>query len=992
MDIVVSSGVTSSGVIVHSGDTLTVEAGGVSISAVISSGGVELLSGTDSFSIVSLGGVQSVTGLAVDPVIMGGVETVLSGGVASGALLEGVTTSGVVHFASQTVSAGGTASNSFLYSAAFQETAGVTVSTLLRGGSVQYVASGGLDASAIISASSQAVLSGGVARSASVMLGGSQEIRSGGVTSNSTISSGAAQTVDAGGRASGTDIYGSQLVSALGSATGGHLLVSGLVTDEGLVSGLVVSTQWAPGGLHVLSGGVAEGIAMSAGIEIVSAGGLDSGSVIGGGGPPVTTLSSNFILSSGAIGENEVVVGGGLAAISGGATVSNMTIASNGVVYVLSNATVSGMAVQGGGLAVLTTSAALGGITVSSGGEAAFYQQIVVTSGQALSLGSGSWAYRGISGAAGSILEVGSVEVRSGATLELAPNILVEGVTVDYGGTVNGLTLQSGQQIQITAPAQVSNLSPEVGADIIVNDMAYGTASFDSATHTLLISSGSTVVSVGVAANIQYLSYTVSSLYGVATEVVITSESAPPEAFVSSGAVTSVLVVDNAEASTVFAAGHIGFAAPDPTDVHSVSVMSSLGDLGSLSAWIAQDTTGGGIGMVDWCYAVPQSALAILGSGQTSSDIFTLVLSDSAGDVIDQNVTVTVEPGGYVTSTAWSDGGLVQDYTAAGALIGAMATTSSGGQVVTQFTNSAGGAYAGRIVTDLGGGFTELQDFNGAWAQQDAQIVEVEGGGASIVQLFDSAWTMSAAINTQVSGAVTEVQDFNGSWVQTGATIATVQSGGAFDVIQHFDSAWSQTSASIVQSSGGTVQSQYFDSAWVQTGAVLVQHPSANVTETQVFGPSWNQLSADIATVSGSSTIDQQFNSAWTLTGGTITTEIGPNLEQIGTYDSSWSLISTTEAAFAYGAASPLVFTDTGTPTTYVLSAGQVQGDAFVGFVTAAADPAAHDVLEFVGYGAGAAVSQVDASHWDVTAPGLATEVFTLSGALSVTGGDVKFT
>jgi hypothetical protein len=80
-----------------------------------------------------------------------------------------------------------------------------------------------------------------------------------------------------------------------------------------------------------------------------------------------------------------------------------------------------------------------------------------------------------------------------------------------------------------------------------------------------------------------------------------------------------------------------------------------------------------------------------------------------------------------------------------------------------------------------------------------------------------------------------------------------------------------------------------------------------------------------------------------------------------------------------------------GIATTYVFSPGDIDGDAFSQFVTDAMDPYSHDVLEFVGYGAGAALTQIDSSHWQISAPGHASEVFTLAASLNPAAGDVIF-
>jgi autotransporter-associated beta strand protein len=337
-------------------------------------------------------------------------------------------------------------------------------------------------------------------------------------------------------------------------------------------------------------------------------------------------------------------------------------------------------------------------------------------------------------------------------------------------------------------------------------------------------------------------------------------------------------------------------------------------------------------------------------------------------------------------------------------------------QIITQYENSSGAQFAATILQNLGGGETVLQDFDGSFQQKDATITYDQGGGSSIVEYFDSAFNDLGSVYTQVEGnrtviqtfdgawnqqsavivdnaggGITITQDFNSHWIQTSATY--VSDNGAGQVIaQDFDAQWHQLSASIVTAlGGGETETQYFDANWMQTAATIVQHPSANETVTQDFNGTWNQLDASIVTVNASQTIDQQFDGAWNLTGGTVTTTLGADADLVETYNSNWTLIAGEDRLVVRGQPAVESFAHTqGLPTTYVFHPGDINGDAFASFVTFEQNPAAHDVLEFVGYGASASLSAIDAVHWQITATGLPTEVFTLPAAL-VTGYDVVF-
>jgi hypothetical protein len=187
------------------------------------------------------------------------------------------------------------------------------------------------------------------------------------------------------------------------------------------------------------------------------------------------------------------------------------------------------------------------------------------------------------------------------------------------------------------------------------------------------------------------------------------------------------------------------------------------------------------------------------------------------------------------------------------------------------------------------------------------------------------------------------------------------------------------------------VVTQDFDSAWRQVSADIEHTLGGGKTETLYYDANWSLLSSTVVTVSGAVTTEQDYDASSHLLGGTISTALGPDTTLVQTLNSSWAGFAP-DRLVVQAQSGLESFADTpGVATTFIFNPGDIAGDAFSGFVTAATNPSVHDVLEFVGYGAGAAISQVDASHWEVTAPGLATEVFTLSGALSVAAGDVKF-
>jgi hypothetical protein len=362
---------------------------------------------------------------------------------------------------------------------------------------------------------------------------------------------------------------------------------------------------------------------------------------------------------------------------------------------------------------------------------------------------------------------------------------------------------------------------------------------------------------------------------------------------------------------------------------------------------------------------VPQNAA----NGQAESTSFAGTVTDSAAasGLTASLVSPAAPQAGSVTSAISPAYSAYAAFAPDGTELASEAVSVNGGETTTQFFNAAGGQFAATIEQSLGGGSTELQDFNGSWQQTDATLTYSQGGGASLVEAFDGSWDFLGAVTTQVQGDATIVQDFG--------------------------SAWQPLSASIVTSAGGgEIETQYFDGNWTQISATIVQHPSANQTVTQYFGADWNQISADILTVSGAQTIDQQFDGAWNLTGGTVTSAVGANEDLVQIYGPQWTVEVGQDRLIVYGQPGVESFADTpGLPTTFVFAPGDINGDAFSGFVTTAMDPSAHDVIAFDGYGPTASLTQIDASHWQISAQGHATEVFTLAASLNPAAGDVVF-
>ncbi len=252
---IVSSGQTSSGLTLNSGDFLTVLAGGTANATDVNSGtdnvfgtvsgtvihaGQEFVSsgGRASGTVVSFGGAQILLagGLTTGTVISGGFEGV-SGGVASGT---------IISFGGMAVSSGGTASGATIGSGGVLQVfaGGAASATTISAGGLQYVFSGGIDAGGTILGQRQ-VWAGGVASGTQIGAGGIDYVY--GAASNTTIGSGGSEIVQSGGTLSGAIVNGGFLeISSGAHASGGvaFTALGGTVRlddSQHLDAGLIIS-------------------------------------------------------------------------------------------------------------------------------------------------------------------------------------------------------------------------------------------------------------------------------------------------------------------------------------------------------------------------------------------------------------------------------------------------------------------------------------------------------------------------------------------------------------------------------------------------------------------------------------------------------------------------------------------------------------------------------------------------------------------------------
>ncbi|MDH2344191.1 phage tail tip lysozyme [Bradyrhizobium sp. SSUT77] len=261
----------------HNGEY--VESGGTAINAIVSSGGTEAV----------YSGLASGT-----TVYAGGVEFELAGGTVSATQLKGGT----------------------------NQVSGTANSTIVSSGGLEMVLSGGIaNAATVLSGGIERILISGTAKNTTISSGGAEVVSSGGVASGTIVSSGGSVTVSAGGIDSGTKVYagGSEIVSSGGTATSTTVAGTQSVKSGGTTLGAVVSSG---GSQIVLSGGSASGtIVSSGGTETISAGGIASSTYVSAGG--LLYVSSGGVASGATVGAGTLeVASGGSVGASVGFTVS----------------------------------------------------------------------------------------------------------------------------------------------------------------------------------------------------------------------------------------------------------------------------------------------------------------------------------------------------------------------------------------------------------------------------------------------------------------------------------------------------------------------------------------------------------------------------------------------------------------------------------------------------------------------------------------------
>jgi autotransporter passenger strand-loop-strand repeat protein len=269
----VMSGQIVSGIVVGTGDILTVVAGGSAVALSVGGQEIVLQGGSDSGAAVLNGGQQLVEGQSA---------VTVSGFVSAGGTLDvngGGTASGTTVYGSASVASGGTAfrvgvgtSGTLTVSGSAAYASAITISrgfgavdgggsidaAMVGAGAELLVDTGGTGFGTRVGAGGTQEVVGGVATSSYIGIGGSDLLEGDGLESAATIAGGV-QTLDflGVGLDETVEAGGTIVVASLGIASGANVYFSGLVSVQ--AGGSAVAPTIDGGGLMLASGATVEG-------------------------------------------------------------------------------------------------------------------------------------------------------------------------------------------------------------------------------------------------------------------------------------------------------------------------------------------------------------------------------------------------------------------------------------------------------------------------------------------------------------------------------------------------------------------------------------------------------------------------------------------------------------------------------------------------------------------------------------------------------------
>jgi autotransporter-associated beta strand protein/autotransporter passenger strand-loop-strand repeat protein len=954
----VSSGQTSSGITVYSGQALTVQSGGTVNSTIIQAGGSAIVSGTDISATVSSGGTEIVSagGSASGDQIFGSVTVSGTGAT--------VTSETVFGGGELIVGIGGSASSTSVQDngTLLISGAGLATDTVLSGGgTVDFTTS-----DAAVSGSLTFVGGGNTLEAIAIASAGDGDLAViSGFTSTDKID---VTVISAAGATLSFGTSGGNEVATISGLSGGvavteSLIFSGTTTYDNFTLSLTsdgsggVDLEYSPGvtTLTVSSGQNSSGLTVADGETlIVQSGGTVSATVVDNGGVEIVSgTDTSATISAG--GTETVSAGGsatgdqihGTATVSGaGATVTSETVFNGGQLNLTSAGIATSTTISSGGIETISAGSATGdqiygSLTFEGGGVNATNE--TVYSGGSLVISGHSTATDTTVISGGTVdLATGSATLSGSLTFEGGNNTLVVAHTPTSSAT-------NGEQ------ATISGFSSTDRIDVTILSAAVGSSALFFG-----LSEGSEDVTVSGTAGSETLIFSGTTTYTISTLAVVSSGGHEyveysTSGFASGGTTTSVTTSTSSGAYT-------------ETSGNTLLVLGG----GSVSAATIENgaflTVSGGA-----------DTSATISSGGTE----TVAAGSATGDLIYGTISTISGGTGVFTNETVENGGtfnLLNGNSAAGT------TVLSGGLF---FLSGANGAVTGTVLS--GGGTLELDSpkanisgsltFAGGGNTLEAAVSGSAGeGDLAVISGFSSTDKIDVRF-ISATGATLSFAPNNLS----STTSVTVSGTGGSEKFIFSGLAYDSFTLSTVSDGSGGVDLEY------TPGGTALTVSSGQTSTGITFGAgqtltvqSGGTVNSTIVETGGSAIISGADHSATIWSGGSVTVYRSATGDQIsGGVTVSGAGASVTSETVDSGGTLSIGSGAIGSATTVsisgteIVSAGSATGDQIFGTLSAVSGAAGMFTSETVHSG----------GTFDLYAGNSATDTTVLSnGTLFISG------
>ena len=808
----VTSGVTSSGLTISSGNELLVQSGGIASSTTVDGGGS---------LVVNSGGKEFSATISA-----GGTETISSGGSATGDQIYGTLTiisTGATAVSNETVNSGGLLNIS--------KSATVNNTTLISGGTVDLLTgaatlagnltfSGGDNTLLVASVVNTVGTDGDLAAISGFSSTDKIDITalSSAVTTLSTVVSGGntvAEVISGSSTIveefvfSGTTTYTSSTLSLVADS-GGHAEIE--YNSAGSAGGTTtsVTTSTAPGAytetsgntLLVLNGGSVSATTIDNGaFLVISSGGQDFAATILSGGTETVSAQGSATgdqiygattVDSGADVSSEVVQNGGTLVVDGGAVDTASTILAGGSETILGSAT--GDQIYGTQLVSAATAAVTGEI-VENGGKVELFLAGATATGTTV-LGSGTLAISGNATASNTVLSGGgTVELESpkatvagsltfsggGNALDIASIVTASAGSFGEQAVISGFSSTDKIDVSVFGAAASTSYSSSGGNEIVTVSGSGSTENFIFSGTSTYTSNTLALVTSGAKVDLEYSSSGFDNTTSVTTP---TAPGAYTETFsdtllVLNGGSVSAATIDYG-AFLVVNGGADYAAAVLAGATETVSAGSATGDqiYGATTvetgANVSSETVQNGGTLVVDAGAVDTASTILAGGSET-------VLGSATGDQIYGTQLVNGATA-TVSDETVQDGGTL--------ILGGAATATNmvlnGGGTVELESPTA--SLTGSLIFEDGGNTLDVSAISSSGDGDQAVIsgfsstdkIVISGAGANPALSFSTSGGNETVTVSGGSGAETFI--FSGTSTYTSNTLSLVSSGGVVDL------------------------------------------------------------------------------------------------------------------------------------------------------------------------------------------------------------------